>query len=168
MLHLVGHGVVGHFDAGAFLAETGRMAQVAAVSRRNVPLLASLWFLHEAGRLWFSSAVDSPFPLAATRVEQIAVIVDDFKPPDSIRQIRIRGAAQREDHDVAIIEKIYARYLGLDTDSWPEFFQSRLHDKQWVLWSVWPDTGLAVSTPNFRGEEHRWSSRSEVASLIVV
>lgn len=149
------------FDAARFLAETGRLAQVAAVSAKGAPLLGSLWYLFDAGRFWFSSMSDSPLPMAAMREAEVAVIVDDFRPLASIRQVRIRGAAQLEDHDVARIRRIYTRYLGEDEKFWPDFFRRRLSDNRWVLWSVWPDSGLCASTPDFRGEEHRWQTRAD-------
>jgi hypothetical protein len=148
-------------DAAGFLAETGRPAQVAAVSVNRVPLLGSLWYLFEAGRFWFSSMSGSPLAMAAMRSAEVAVIVDDFDPPSSIRQVRIRGASQIEDHDLARVRRIYARYLGADDTAWPEFFRHRLTDARWILWSVWADSGLVVSTPDFRGEEYRWQARAD-------
>jgi hypothetical protein len=153
--------VTSGFDARSFLAEAGRPAQVAAVSSSRVPLLASLWFVFDSGRFWFNSLSGSPIPTAAARAAEVAVIVDDFSPPHSIRQIRVRGPAQIEDHDVERVHRIYARYLGADRRVWPDFFQRRLDNSKWVLWSVWPDTGLAVSTPNFRGDEYRWRTRAD-------
>ncbi len=147
-------------DAAGFLAETGRPAQVAAVSPKRVPLLGSLWYLFDDGRFWFSSLSGSPLPEAAMGPAEVAVIVDDFTPPASIRQVRVRGAAQLEDSDVARVRRIYSRYLGEDDRVWPEFFQRRPSDPRWVLWSVWPDSGLAVSTPDFRGDEYRWRTRA--------
>ncbi|HEY7103871.1 MAG TPA: pyridoxamine 5'-phosphate oxidase family protein, partial [Mycobacteriales bacterium] len=89
------------FDAAAFLAEPGRMAQVAAVSPGGVPLLGSVWFLYADGRFWFSSHPSTPFGAAAARGAEIAVLVDEFAPPDRIRQIRVRGPARVEQPDPA-------------------------------------------------------------------
>jgi Pyridoxamine 5'-phosphate oxidase len=123
------------------------------VSASGAPLLGSLWFAFERGRFWFSSAADSPLPRAARRGALAAVIVDDFDPPASIRQVRIRGRAQIEPHDPAMVTRIYRRYLGRDIGTWPKFFQSRIHQADgWLLWSVYPDSGLAVTSPGF--DEH--------------
>jgi len=146
------------FDVDAFLEEDRRPAQVASVSPSGAPLLGSLWFAFERGRFWFSSAADSPLPRAARRGALAAVIVDDFDPPTSIRQIRIRGRAQIEPHDPAVVTRIYRRYLGRDIGTWPQFFQSRIHQANgWLLWSVYPDSGLAVASPGFDEQTCRWA-----------
>lgn len=144
------------FDVAAFLAEPGRPAQVAAVSGTGNPLLGSLWYIYKRGRFWFSSLAGSPLPASAERGTPVAVIVDDFHPPDSIRQVRVRGRARCEPHNPDTVRCIYRRYLGPDPQRWPEFFQARTEDPRWVLWSVSPDSGLAVSTPGFHGPELRW------------
>jgi hypothetical protein len=153
--------VTATFDVPAFLAETGRPAQVAAVSPSGVPLLGSLWYVFAEGRFWFSSLAGSPLPRAAERGSPVAVLVDDFTPPQAIRQVRVRGAAQIEPQDPDRTRSLYARYLGPDEPGWPEFFRRRLTDERWLLWSVWPDSGLAVSTPQFRGDEYRWRTRDK-------
>jgi hypothetical protein len=146
------------FDVRAFLAEAGRPAQVASVSAAGVPLLGSLWFAFESGRFWFSSLAGSPLPRAAARGAPVAVIVDDFSPPQSIRQVRIRGRGQVEPHDAAVVERIYRRYLGEQADQWPAFFRARVTaSDRWVLWSAWPDSGLMVTSPGFAEQELRWN-----------
>ena len=102
------------FDAVSFLNEVRRPAQVASVSKSGQPLLGSLWFLLERQRLWFSSAKAGVLPQAAKRGAPVAVIVDDFDPPTSIRQVRVRGRGQIEPHDAAVVRRIYERYLGPD------------------------------------------------------
>jgi hypothetical protein len=147
----------GPFDAAAFLDEDGRPAQVASVSASGTPLLGSLWFLFERGRFWFNSVAEAPLPRAARRGAPVAVIVDDFDPPLSIRQVRVRGRGRIEPHDADVVLRIYRRYLGPDIDSWPPFFHQRAHRVDgWVLWSVSPDTGLAVTSPRFAEENYRW------------
>jgi hypothetical protein len=147
---------VSPFDAASFLAESGRPAQVASVSPTGNPLLGSLWYLYDRGRFWLSSLAGSPLLVAAQRGAPVAAIVDDFHPPDSIRQVRVRGPARSEPHDPETVYRLYRRHLGPDLQRWPQFFQTRLRDAQWVLWSVSPESGLAVSTPGFRGPERRW------------
>jgi hypothetical protein len=150
------------FDAPAFLAEPGRPAQVAAVSAAGVPLLGSLWFAFGSGRFWFSSLAGSPLPQAAARGAPIAVLVDDFTPPHSIRQVRTRGRGQVEPHDAAAVQRIYRRYLGADTSQWPDFFRARAADSErWVLWSARPDSGLIVTSPAFAASELRWQQPAD-------
>jgi hypothetical protein len=146
------------FDVRAYLAEELRPAQVASVSATGVPLLGSLWFAYAEGRFWFSSFLGSPLPAAASSGRPVAVIVDDFNPPTSIRQVRIRGGGQVEPHDADTVRRIYRRYLGHDVDQWPDFFRTRAADAdRWVLWSVRPDTGLVVTSPGYIAQELRWS-----------
>lgn len=142
----------------AYLAEPLRMAQVAAVSPSGSPLLGSLWFLFSDGLFWFSSHPTSPLVIAAAAGKQVAVIVDQFDPPDQIRQVRVRGPAQCEPHDPEQVHAIYARYLGSDETVWPDFFRSRAADPAWTLWSVSPDSGAATSLPAFRGQDVRWQT----------
>ena len=150
------------FDVHAFLGEPGRPAQVASVSGSGVPLLGSLWFAFEDGRFWFSSLAGSPLPQAAARGADVAVIVDDFTPPHSIRQVRTRGRGQVEPHDAAAVRRIYRRYLGEDSDQWPGFFQARVADRdRWVLWSARPDSGLVVTSPGFAERELRWDNPAD-------
>lgn len=150
------------FDAQAFLAEPGRPAQVASVSGAGAPLLGSLWFAFESGRFWFSSLAGSPLPQAAARGAPVAVIVDDFTPPHSIRQVRTRGRGQVEPHDATAVRRIYGRYLGEDTGQWPGFFRARASDSdRWVLWSARPDSGLIVTSPAFAASELRWQDLAD-------
>jgi Pyridoxamine 5'-phosphate oxidase len=153
--------VTAAFDVAGFLAEPRRMAQVAAVSPRGVPLLGSVWFLYADGRFWFSSHPSTPFGAAAARGAQVAVLVDDFDPPDRIRQVRVRGPARVEAPDPARVATLYARYLGADADAWPPFFRTRVADPAWSLWSVPPDSGVATVNPGFRPRETRWHRRED-------
>jgi Pyridoxamine 5'-phosphate oxidase len=151
------------FDVAGFLAEAGRMAQVAAVSPGGVPLLGSVWFRFADGRFWFSSHPSTPFAAAAGRGAAVAVLVDQFAPPDAIRQVRVRGAARVEPHDPDRVEAIYRRYLG--AGAWPEFFRTRVHDTDWTLWTVTPDSGV-VTGSGFRPTEHRWHRREEAPAAL--
>ncbi|GIH14420.1 pyridoxamine 5'-phosphate oxidase family protein [Rugosimonospora africana] len=150
------------FDVGSFLAEERRLAQVASVAPSGIPLLGSLWFRYERGRFWFSSLAGSPLPTAASRGRRVAVIVDDFNPPASIRQVRIRGRGRIEAHDAETVRRIYRRYLGPEQESWPEFFRLRAEDSErWLLWSVRPDSGLVVTSPEYGELERRWTRMSD-------
>jgi hypothetical protein len=142
------------FDIAAFLDEPLRPAQVASVSPSGTPVLGSFWFLFEQGRFWFSSRPDTPIPVAVSHGAEVAVIVDDFSPPESIRQVRVRGLGHFEPHDPGLVERMYRRYLGAELDDWPQFFRERLTDPDWGLWTVTPTSGLAVST--FEAREVRW------------
>jgi hypothetical protein len=145
------------FDAVSFVNEVRRPAQVASVAESGIPILGSLWFRVERKRFWFSSARASVLPRAAERGAPVAVIVDDFDPPKSIRQVRIRGRAQIEPHDPAVVRRIYERYLGSDVATWPLLFRSLVDQSEdWVLWSVYPDTGLALTAPDFVENPYRW------------
>lgn len=150
------------FDVDGFLDEPGRSAQVASVSPAMVPLLGSLWFLFENERFWFMSAQASPLAMAAARGDQIAVIVDDFSPPRSIRQVRIRGRGSVERHNQGMVRRIYERYLGEQEQSWPPFFRDRMGlTDGWTLWSVNPESGIAVTSPDFFEAVYRWNRRAD-------
>jgi hypothetical protein len=145
------------FDVSAFLLETFRSAQVAAVSPSHAPLLGSLWYLFDNHKFWFRSPKESPLARAAERGVELAVIVDDFNPPASIRQVRVRGHGCTEPHDSAVVCRIYERYLGLDVHDWPPLFRETTGVSEgWTLWSVSPDSGMAVTSPGFVEEVYRW------------
>ena len=146
------------FDVASFLAEALRPAQVAAVSDSGLPVLGSLWFLYEDGRFWFSSSVETPLLRALSHGSEIAVIVDEFSPPERIRQVRVRGPGRVEPHDPQSVERIYRRYLGANLNSWPPLFRHRLTDRRFALWSVAPSSGLIAAFPDFDAREARWSA----------
>lgn len=146
------------FDIRTFLDEPRRPAQLAAVSASGTPLLGSMWFLYDQGKFWFSTRPEGPIPRAASGGSDVAVIVDDFSPPDKIRQVRIRGRGQVEPHDPEQVDRIYRRYLGTDHNLWPEFFRLRLDDQAFALWTVIPTSGLAVAFPDFDVSELRWDT----------
>lgn len=107
------------FDIEAFLAEPLRPAQVASVNQSATPILGSLWFLFAEGRFWFSSRPQTPLAMAVTSGAEVAIIVDDFSPPENIRQVRVRGHGRLEQHDPKRVEEMYRRYLGDDLAEWP-------------------------------------------------
>lgn len=139
-----------------FLSEDLRMAQVAAVSKSGVPLLGSVWFVFGDDRFWFSSHPSSPLVAAAARAADLAVLIDQFDPPDRIRQVRVRGPGRVETHHPERVQQIYERYLGRDVSTWPDFFRARVNDDSWILWSVSPRRGVATMYPDFREESTRW------------
>ncbi len=151
----------GDFDLKGFLDEPLRPAQVASVSRSGAPVLGSFWFVFANGRFWFSSRLDTPLTIAVAHGSEVAVLVDDFTPPNSIRQVRVRGLGTIESHDPRLVERIYRRYLGTMVAEWPDFFRARLTDPTWALWSVTPSSGLAVTSPSFEPREVRWRHPSE-------
>jgi hypothetical protein len=151
------------FDVDAFLDETGRCAQVAAVSPALAPLLGSLWYLLDNRRFWFRSPISSPLIRAAERGVELAVIVDDFNPPASIRQVRVRGHGRTEPHDPDVVRRIYERYLGLAVHDWPPLFRGTIEVAEgWTLWSVSPESGMAVTSPGFVEEVYRWDTPDHV------
>jgi hypothetical protein len=149
------------FDARGFLREPRRPAQVAAVSTSGLPLLGSLWFVFEEGRFWFSSQHGSPFTRVAKREASVAVIVDEFDPPNRILQVRVRGRARSEAHDPDRVYSIYRRYLGDRSTDWPISFPERIDDENWKLWTVEPESGLVVDYGGFLGTEQRWEVISD-------
>jgi hypothetical protein len=46
--------------------------------------------------VWFASHPSTPFGRAAERAASVAVLVDQFDPPQAIRQLRIRGTSRIE------------------------------------------------------------------------
>ncbi len=149
------------FDVHAFLDEPLRPAQVAAVSPSSLPLLGSMWFLFEQGRFWLSSRIGSPILVALGAGSEVALIVDDFSPPTSIRQVRVRGPAAIAAHDPDRVVQIYRRYLGDSREAWPPQFTDRPEDRTFALWTVTPRRGLAVTFPGFEPHEVRWDSKGE-------
>jgi hypothetical protein len=144
------------FDVEAFLSEPLRPAQVASVGASGSPVLGSFWFVFAEGRFWFSSRLDTPLVTAVQHGCEVAVIVDDFSPPRSIRQVRVRGRGRIEPHDPGRVEDIYRRYLGDELERWPETFRARLVDPRWALWTVEPVSGLVACYPDFEENELRW------------
>jgi hypothetical protein len=82
--------------------------------------------------------------------------VDEFSPPEHIRQVRVRGRAERQSHDPKRVQAIYRRYLGDDRAKWPDQFRVRPEDPTWALWTVLPSSGLVVAYPNFEEHQIRW------------
>lgn len=126
------------------------------MSPAGAPVLGSYWFLFAQGRFWFSSRPETPIPCAFTRGAEVAVIVDEFSPPERIRQVRVRGPGRLEPHDADQVQRIYSRYLGTDLDDWPHSFRARLMEPGWALWTVTPTSGLVVAYPDFDTRELRW------------
>jgi hypothetical protein len=110
----------------------------------------------DQSRFWFSSKADTPLLNAAANGQLIAVIVDEFEPPDRITQVRVRGRGRLESHDPERVASIYRRYLGEELSEWPVSFPERLSDPAWVLWSVPTTTGMVVDYSGFLGDETRW------------
>ena len=132
---------------------------MASVSPALAPLLGSLWYLFDNCKFWFRSPLSSPLVRAAERGVELAVIVDDFNPPASIRQVRVRGYGGSEPHDPVLVRRIYERYLGLDVNDWPPLFQGTIGAGEgWTLWSVSPESGMAVTSPGFIEQVYRWDA----------
>jgi len=154
-------GVSASFDVAGFLAEPGDgpggrgiPGWGAAARQRLVPV-------RPGGRFWFSSHPSTPFGAAAVRRVEVAVLVDEFAPPDRIRQVRVRGPARVEQPDRARVATLYGRYLGPDAESWPAFFRAASPTRGWSLWWVPPETGVATINPGFRPSETRWHRRRD-------
>ena len=114
--------------------------------------------MFEDDRFWFNSESGSPLLRAANEGKPIAVLVDDFDPPNRIMQVRVRGEGSIEPHDPERVARIYRRYLGEAVSAWPLSFPERLTDPAWRLWSVPPRSGMAVDSSGFIDRQHaRWS-----------
>jgi hypothetical protein len=144
------------FDIDDFLAEPLRPAQVASVSPTGTPILGSFWFLFAQGRFWFTSRPETPLVAAVTAGMEAAVIVDQFSPPEKIRQVRVRGHGRVEPHDPDRVDQVYRRYLGEDQAGWPDAFRQRANDPAWCLWTVTPTSGVAATYPHFDERKIRW------------
>ena len=83
--------------------------------------------------------------------------MDDFSPPENIRQVRVRGPGRLERHDPSRVEEMYRRYLGDDLAAWPDDFRVRPRDPTWALWTVTPASGVAVAYPFFHEHKLRWA-----------
>jgi hypothetical protein len=58
-----------------------------------------------------------------------------------------------------VVRRIYERYLGLDVDDWPPLFQGTVGAAEgWTLWSVSPESGMAVTSPGFIEQIYRWDT----------
>jgi hypothetical protein len=87
--------------------------------------------------------------------------VDEFSPPERIRQVRVRGQADRQAHDAQRVEAMYRRYLGDDRRAWPDEFRVRPDDPTWALWTVLPSSGVVVAYPHFEEHKIRWRELSK-------
>lgn len=104
---------------GSFVVAEGgnagrRDRRIRAHQRAGRPALATMWFLVEAGRFWFSSpgtieGRPSPFLDAARDGRDVAAMVATFDPPHDVRQVRASGPARLETRDVARVHRIYER-----------------------------------------------------------
>lgn len=149
------------FDVESFLAEPLRPAQVASVTAGGTPILGSFWFVFADGLFWFSSRPRTRLVIAITGGAEAAVIVDEFEPPEKIRQVRVRGPGRLEPHDPQRVEQIYRRYLGDDLTKWPAIFRRRPHDPAWSLWTVTPTSGVIVAYPHFAESKLRWHEQRD-------
>ena len=152
------------FDVLSFLGEPGRPASVATVTGRGLPALAMMWFAVEDGQVWFHSPRDEPAPFlrAAERSEPVAVMVATFSPPDDVRQVRMTGRARPAARDDDRVRRIYERFVPAWTPAWEEQATS----KNYGLWSMTPERGMAVAYPGLAGgPPFRWSGPDAFLAL---
>jgi hypothetical protein len=80
----------------------------------------------------------------------------------SIRQVRVRGHGHVEAHDPVVVRRIYERYLGIAARDWPPLFRGTIGLAEgWTLWSVTPESGMAVTSPEFVEEAYRWDASDQ-------
>lgn len=149
------------FDVAAFLAEPGRPAGVATVTRRGNPALATMWFVFADGRLWFHTPTRAPNPFLAA-IEQgreIAAMISSFDPPQDVRQVRATGPGRLEPNRPERTRAVYNRYV---TD-WDTAWERQVASPDYRLWSLFPQRGMAVAYPGLKGgAEYRWTHESEL------
>ncbi|WP_331750557.1 MULTISPECIES: hypothetical protein [unclassified Streptomyces] len=157
------------FDIAGFLAERGRPASVAAVTRGGRPALATMWYAFWEEKFWFHTTsrkpIESPFLVAAGQGGDISVMVASFAPPDDVRQLRATGPAQLEPADIGRVRSLYLRYV----DGWSELWEQQASSPDYRLWSMTPERGMAVAYPELRGAaEYRWSQLEDIRDFMSV
>jgi hypothetical protein len=97
-----------------FLAETVIPVRFAATSRRGFPVLLSLWYLYEEGRLWCAVQEDSRIAGHVARDGRCAFEVAPNKPP----YFGVRGQGRAHivpEKGEQILRLLIQRYLGSES-----------------------------------------------------
>jgi Pyridoxamine 5'-phosphate oxidase len=154
------------FDVPGFLDEPGRPASVATVTGKGRPALAMMWFCVGEDRLWFHTPgggdIPSPFLLAASGHQDVAVMIATFDPPDDVRQVRMTGPARLEARDDGRVRRLYGRYVS----TWASVWEKQATSPDYHLWSMSPQRGMAVAYPGLKdGPAFRWSEPSRLSGL---
>ena len=80
-----------------FLAVPGTIMNIATVGSDGAPLVTPIWFVHEAGRLWFTPRQHSEWLKHIRGDPRVALSIDETAIP--YRKVVVRGRA-KVDHEV--------------------------------------------------------------------
>jgi nitroimidazol reductase NimA-like FMN-containing flavoprotein (pyridoxamine 5'-phosphate oxidase superfamily) len=88
------------------------------------PRLSPLWFVWEDGAIWnIARLSDRSYPERVKQYPQTTVAILDFDPPTGrVEHVGMRGHATLEPYDESHAERLFRKYLGEETDEWPEMF----------------------------------------------
>ena len=102
----------------AFLAEPGVLMRVAVVRDDGTPLVAPIWFVHEAGSIYFTPRARSEWFAALRSRPAVALCIDEQPLP--YRKVIVEGDAELV-HDVGedeqwrdLYRRIACRYVPAD------------------------------------------------------
>jgi len=102
-------------------------AHIATASREG-PRDSPVWFIYdeETEIVWIDADRDSnSFTARIERDERVAVGVVDSEPARGlIQHVGVRGTATLESFDPDRAEKLYAKYLGANRETWDDRFRS--------------------------------------------
>ena len=80
-----------------FLAEPATIMNIATVDADGAPLVTPIWFIHEAGRIWFTPRQHSEWLKHIRKDNRVALSIDETAIP--YRKVVVRGRANL-DHEV--------------------------------------------------------------------
>jgi len=116
------------FDVDSFL-QRPLFAHLSTMSDAG-PRESPVWFLWEAGALWFVGSHRDSFPKRVRREPRCAVGIVEFDLPRGIlRHVGMRGNGAVEELDRARLRRLLSRYLGLDEAAWNPHFRARVIDR---------------------------------------
>lgn len=90
-----------------FLAEPGLIMNIATVDSSGAPLVTPIWFIHEAGRIWFTPRQHSEWLQHIRDDNRVALSIDE--PVLPYRKVVVRGRALI-DYDVGQDDAWRERY----------------------------------------------------------
>jgi hypothetical protein len=101
-----------------FLAEPAMIMNIATIDVDGAPLVTPIWFIHEAGRIWFTPRQHSEWLRHIRHDQRIALSIDEAALP--YRKVVVRGRAVI-DHEVGNDDvwrdryrRIAQRYIAVD------------------------------------------------------
>ena len=88
------------------------------------PHVSPLWYLWEADTLWCIATRSRSYVDRVEADPRTAVAIVDFDPDTGlVTHVGMRGRARIEAFDQALADRLLARYLGNDENSWPDRFR---------------------------------------------